>query len=286
MVDTALVYREGSFDEAAFLEKAREQNVTQFRKPCEHARHAQDPRGFAAEEREGREFRFLKLSPQEGGGLSFSGWLDPEGGSQLRSALEPLARKSGVGDDRTREQRLADALIESTARNQQTEVVVTCTVETLEGRSGSPAAETEWGGLLSGEAVERMVCGGASMRRLVLDGNGVVLDFGRRRRLISPQARRALEARDKHCVWPGCDRPPRWCDTHHRREWRLGGATSVEESALLCGRHHRLNHDGGWHLFKTQSGKWRAIPPLPTWSARPDSPPAKAAAPPPEPPPL
>ena len=100
MVDTALVYREGSFDEAAFLEKAREQNVTQFRKPCEHARHAQDPRGFAAEEREGREFRFLKLSPQEGGGLSFSGWLDPEGGSQLRSALEPLARKSGVGDDR------------------------------------------------------------------------------------------------------------------------------------------------------------------------------------------
>ena len=185
MVDTASFYREGSFDEAAFLEKAREQNVSQFRKTCEHARHAQDPRGFAESERERHERRFLKLSPQEDGAVAFRGWLDPEGGSLLRSALEPLARKAGVGDDRTREQRLAAALVEATTGDHQTELVVTCTLETLEGRAGSPAAETEWGGLLSGETVERLVCGGAALRRLVLDGDGVVIDFGRRRRLLS-----------------------------------------------------------------------------------------------------
>jgi len=179
MADTASFYRAGSFDEAAFLEKAREQNVSEFRKTCEHARHAQDPAGFAESESEQHEHRFLKLSPQEDGALALSGWLDPEGGSLLRSALEPLARKSGVGDDRTRQQRLADALVEATTRNHQTELVVTCTLETLEGRVGSPAAETEWGGLLSGETVERLVCGGASLRRLVLDGDGVVIDFGR-----------------------------------------------------------------------------------------------------------
>jgi hypothetical protein len=273
MVDAASLYRAGSFDEAAFLEKAREQNVTQFRKTCDHARHAQDPSGFAEEERERHRFRFLKLSPQEDGAVSFSGWLDPEGGSQLRSALEPLARKSGVGDDRTRQQRLADALLEATTAGQQTELVVTCTLEALEARAGSPAAETEWGGLLSGESVERLVCGGAAVRRLVLDRAGVVIDFGRRRRLLSPPARRALEARDKHCVWPGCDRPPRWCDSHHQREWQLGGPSSVQESALLCGRHHKLRHDGGWRLFQTRGGRWRAIPPLPTWSLPPDSPP-------------
>jgi Domain of unknown function (DUF222) len=272
MVDAASLYRAGSFDEAAFLDKAREQNVTQFRKTCDHARHAQDPGGFAEEERERHQFRFLKLSPQEDGAVRFSGWLDPEGGSQLRSALEPLARKSGVGDDRTRQQRLADALLEATTAGQQTELVVTCTLETLEARTGSPAAETEWGGLLSGESVERLVCGGAAVRRLVLDGDGVVIDFGRRRRLLSPQARRALEARDKHCVWPGCDRPPRWCDSHHQREWQLGGPSSVQESALLCGRHHKLRHNGGWRLFRTRAGRWRAIPPLPTWSLNPDSP--------------
>ena len=272
IVDTSSFYREGSFDEAAFLEKAREQNVSQFRKTCEHARHAQDPRGFAESERERHERRFLKLSPQEDGAVAFRGWLDPEGGSLLRSALEPLARKAGVGDDRTREQRLAAALVEATTGDHQTELVVTCTLETLEGRAGSPAAETEWGGLLSGETVERLVCGGASLRRLVLDGDGVVIDFGRRRRLLSPQARRALEARDKHCVWPGCDRPPRWCDSHHQREWRLHAPTSVEESALLCGRHHKLRH-GGWQLFRTQAGRWKAIPPLPPrWSSIADLP--------------
>ena len=267
MVETAAFYRAGGFDEAAFLAKAREQNVSEFRKTCEHARHAQDPKGFAEEERERHEQRFLKLSPQEDGGLMFRGWLDPEGGSRLRSALEPLARKSGVGDDRTREQRLADALVEATTRDHHTELVVTCTLETLEGRAGSPAAETEWGGLLSGASVERLVCGGAWLRRMVLDGDGVVIDFGRRQRLLSPQARRVLEARDRHCVWPGCDRPPRWCDSHHKREWRIDGPTSVKESALLCGRHHRLRHDGGWQLFRTAGGRWRAIPPLPPrWS--------------------
>lgn len=272
--DTGAAYREGTFDETAFLEKAREQNVSRFRRTCEHARHAQDPRGFAETEREDHEHRFLKISQQEGGAVALRGWLDPEGGSRLRSALEPLARPGGAGDDRTREQRLADALVEATAGDQHTELVVSCTLETLEGRAGSPAAETEWGGLLSGEAVERLVCGGASLRRLVLDGNGVVIDFGRRRRLLSGPARRALEARDKHCVWPGCDRPPRWCDTHHRREWRLGAPTSVEDSALLCGRHHALRHQGGWQLFRSAAGTWRAIPPVPPrWSSQPDSPP-------------
>jgi Domain of unknown function (DUF222) len=273
MVDTASFYREGAFDEAAFLERAREQNLSEFRKTCEHARHAQDPKGFAETERERHEHRFLKLSPQEDGALWFRGWLDPEGGALLRSALEPLARRSGVGDDRTREQRLADALVDATTGNHHTELVVTCTLETLEGRAGSPAAETEWGGLLSGGSIERLLCGGASLRRLLLDGDGVVIDFGRRKRLLSPQARRALEARDKHCVWPGCDRPPRYCDTHHKREWRKGAPTSVEESALLCGRHHKLRHDGGWQLFRTPAGRWRAISPLPPrWSTQLDPP--------------
>ena len=44
--------------------------------------------------------------------MTVSGILDPIGGATLRSALEPLAKKSGKDDDRCRERRLADALVE------------------------------------------------------------------------------------------------------------------------------------------------------------------------------
>jgi hypothetical protein len=42
------------------------------------------------------------------GSMLVNGVLDPEGGAALRSALEPLARRSGEHDHREREQRLAD----------------------------------------------------------------------------------------------------------------------------------------------------------------------------------
>lgn len=262
MVRSAEGYREGHFEEGELLEKAKQQTVTRFRRTCEHARHAQDPEGFAAEEAERHEQRFLQLSPQDDGALWLRGWLPPEGGSLLRAALEPLARPSGQGDDRRRQQRLADALIQAVTKEHHTELVVSCSLETLEGRPGAPAAETEWGGVLSGRAIERLACS-AALRRLVLDSESVVIDFGRRQRLLSPPARRALEVHDRHCVWPGCDRPARWCQAHHRWEWRAGGSTAVQASALLCGRHHRMLHEGGWRLVLEEEGSWMAIPPPP-----------------------
>jgi hypothetical protein len=38
-----------------------------------------------------------------------------------------------------------------------------------------------------------------------------VLDVGRTRRLFVGALRHALELRDGGCAFPGCDRPPRWC---------------------------------------------------------------------------
>lgn len=267
MARSAELYRQGSFQEQPLLDKARQQTVTRFRKSCEHARHAQDPAGFAEAEAERHQQRGLELGPQDDGGLWLRGWLDPEGGSRLRSALEVLARPCGREDQRSRSQRLADALLEAVSGQQQTELVVTCSLATLEGRRGAPAAETEWGDLLSGKALERLACG-AVFRRLVLDADSVVIDLGRRQRLLSVAARRALEARDQHCVWPGCERPARWCQSHHLKAWSEGGPTAVEASALLCRRHHRAVHQDGWRLLPEEGRGWTAIPPPPlppTW---------------------
>jgi len=45
-------------------------------------------------------------------------------------------------------------------------------------------------------------------------------------------------------VFTGCGAPTHWCDVHHLIEWINGGVTSLENSALLCERHHTKVHHG------------------------------------------
>ena len=248
-----------SFEEARLLKKARAQTVTEFRKTVEHAFHAAFPERFAAAEAEAREHRFLKLSPAEDGSAFLKGWLDAEGASLVRSALEPLARPGGGQDQRRREQRLGDALVELASQGVRTELIVSVPLETLLQARQAPAAETEWGGLLSSEVVRRLLCD-ADVRRLVPDGEGAVVDFGRRRRLFSPAQRKAMAGRDGRCIFPGCDRPPGWCQGHHKQAFKDGGGTDLANGGLLCGRHHYLCHEGGWKLVR-DGPRIRAIPP-------------------------
>jgi hypothetical protein len=63
----------------------------------------------------------------------------------------------------------------------------------------------------------------------VLSGPSQVLDLGRERRLITGPLRRALVLRDRGCAFPGCDRPPRWCDAHHITHWANGGPTNLNK---------------------------------------------------------
>jgi HNH endonuclease len=60
--------------------------------------------------------------------------------------------------------------------------------------------------------------------------------------VFSAAQRRAIVARDRTCIWSGCDAPAGWCDVHHIIHWVDGGVTSVENSVLLCGRHHDRIH--------------------------------------------
>jgi HNH endonuclease len=75
--------------------------------------------------------------------------------------------------------------------------------------------------------------------------------------------RRALVLRDRTCRWPGCGRPATWCDAHHLDSWLDEGETKLSNLALLCRRHHRLVHEGGWVLVRTPGGELEAVPPPP-----------------------
>ena len=106
-----------------------------------------------------------------------------------------------------------------------------------------PRSELEDGTRLSAEASRRMSCD-AGLVRLTQAPDGRILDVGRRTRTIPPALRRALEARDRGCRFPGCG--SRFTDAHHVVHWAQGGETSLGNCLLLCRHHHRLVHEEGW----------------------------------------
>ena len=150
----------------------------------------------------------------------------------MRSVLEPLAQPSGAHDDRNREQRLADALVERVSGGRPANIQVTATIETLKGLAGAAAGEMEFSLPLSSTSVQRMACD-CSVTRVLLSQESVTIDVGRSKRVISGPARKALMARDGHCRWPGCERPASWCDGHHLVHWIHGGTTDLDNLVLL-----------------------------------------------------
>ncbi|MDP9020155.1 MAG: HNH endonuclease [Actinomycetota bacterium] len=92
--------------------------------------------------------------------------------------------------------------------------------------------------------------GSGGDRHLVEDERGTPLDVGRKTRSIPPAIRRALQVRDRGCRFPGCTNR-RFVDGHHIRHWAAGGETSLANLTLLCRRHHRAVHEGGYSVEAT-----------------------------------
>ena len=103
------------------------------------------------------------------------------------------------------------------------------------------------------ETARRLACD-ANVVRVVTNGASEPLDVGRASRTVSPAQRRALTIRDRGCVFPGCDRPPGWCDGHHIVHWADGGPTDLANLALLCHHHHKAIHEGGWSMARAPDG--------------------------------
>src|SRR5258708_10727816 len=97
----------GGFDEVKLLPKARDNSAGKFYYICDHYRHSLDPKAFEAEQTERVENRKLSITTCDDGAVLIKGVFDPEGGAALRTAWEPLARRSRAHDDRNRQKRRA-----------------------------------------------------------------------------------------------------------------------------------------------------------------------------------
>ena len=95
----------------------------------------------------------------------------------------------------------------------------------------------------------------------VLDGNSCVLDLGMSRRLFSRHQHVAMAVRDRGCVFPGCERPPAFCEAHHVKPWSQGGPTDLDDGCLICPYHHHLIHQGEWQVILAADGVPEIIPP-------------------------
>lgn len=129
------------------------------------------------------------------------------------------------------------------------------------GSLGATLGQPE-GATISLPTVQRLMCGG-TQTPILIGSTGQPLDVGRSQRLFTSRQRIALSARDGGCRWPGCERPPSWCEAHHIDQWqRDAGETNVDVGILLCRHHHLLLHDQGWRVVKTcHSAGFELVPP-------------------------
>ncbi len=113
---------------------------------------------------------------------------------------------------------------------------------------------------LTRSVAEQLICD-AGLVATLIDGHRTVLDASDRSEQFTIAQRRALAVRDRGCVFPGCDRPPKHTDAHHLRPRATGGTDRVDDGALNCRYHHRLLHRG-WQLhFDTVLDRWIATDP-------------------------
>jgi hypothetical protein len=253
-------------EEANLLQAALTRDPGQFTSVAKNFEHRIDAEGALAETNRAHTRRYLHLSEPQDGMVRIDGLLDAEGGATVRTALAAFM-KPIKNDERTYGQRQHDALIELCLQRPgsrrdgagpRPQLIIRASLDTLAGIPGAPAGELEGGGTVPAATVHRYACDTAISH---ITGRGELEhELNHASRTIPASTRRALEARDQHCVFPGCDRPLSWCDGHHLVWWIKGGTTELPNLALLCRHHHRMVHEGGWTLER-RDGRFKASPP-------------------------
>ncbi len=245
--------------EAFLAAQAPALNPTELKAVAAELRAQAAPEESAAATAKKRAAQKLCLSQTLDGMWRLDGWLDDEAGLIVSRALAAFTRKPDPDGDLLTEtpgHRRAEALVQL-ARH-ATAHADSCSGENTGSRhtiliglhhqqllDSLGTAGIDGGTTLPAATVRRMACD-ARLIPVVYGTESEVLDVGRHSRIFTAAIRRVLIARDGGCVFPDCDRPPSWCESHHRREWtRHHGPTNEENGELLCLHHHQLVHEGG-----------------------------------------
>ena len=261
--------------EQVLVDQARQVDPAQLGKIAQQLEQILDPDGTLPKDREPAdrmEFRLGNRSPQTGL-TPFTGTFTDEAVETFRQATNAIARPTapaeGIPDNRSAANRLAHAHHEvlrayldagdgPSNGGQVPHVTMHIDYDTIT-RKLSGATLTHGGPISIGQA-RRILCD-ARILPAVLGGASRILDVGRSQRLFPPHLRAALTSRDRGCAWPGCERPPGWCQAHHVISWLDGGDTALNNGVLLCLYHHQQAHSSQWRIRIAPDGIPEFIPP-------------------------
>lgn len=257
-------------NEAFLVDQARRVDADEFRKVARRWAIAVDAPTAEAEHARGAAAEHLTLTRRTDG-VALAGFLTLEHADVLTTALRAVGGVPAADDPRATDERRAHALTDlarvaldagvagagktlvrphisvhvdwATYRQLADEQTGTACAAGADGTLLAPA-EPDDGEPLPPSALARIACD-SEVTRIVFGPDSRPLDVGRTQRTFTKEQRRAVIARDRHCQYPGCDRPPVLCEVHHVRWWVRGGQTAVDNGVLLCWHHHDHVHRRG-----------------------------------------
>ncbi|WP_375490111.1 DUF222 domain-containing protein [uncultured Jatrophihabitans sp.] len=240
------------------MTRAGSQTFTQFTQSVHRAVLAADPRCAEEKHDANRAQRRVVFTPVEHGMVEQWALLPADGATALQSRVQALADSWKGLDDRTADQRRADALCSLAVGDATTQtpstVNVTVALSTLLDLDEQPG-ELDGYGAVSASVVRRVAFErGATWRRLVVDHRGHIVDASAATYRPPAAMQRFVEARDRTCRYPGCRRKAVRCEIDHLRPWRAGGTTDPANLICLCSRHHHLKHEAGWTPRRDDDG--------------------------------
>lgn len=237
--------------EPVLVDLARAGAQRELRRACAHFRNCARSDGTEPRAHDG-----LTISRTYGDRTVLAAELSELAAETVVTALHAFTDPPADDDDRTPARRRADALVRMAetaltalprpAARARTHATVVVDWATLTG-TGSGTLDGAFTGPLHRADVERALCD-STITRVVTGPDGLPIDVGRSRRTVPPPTWKTLVVRDGGCRFPGCDRPPGWCDAHHVVHWRTGGRTDRDNLVLLCDHHHHVVHQPGWIL--------------------------------------
>jgi hypothetical protein len=248
------------------LTRAGEQSLSQFGASVRRAVLALAPKTAEEQHDDAREQRRVVFTHQPDGTseLWATGLLAADAVA-MHTALRELAgqwKAAHPDDDRTGEQREADALVAlvlgqpdaATGVTLRPHINVTVAASTLLGADEQPGDLDGHGPVPAAIARAMAADPGGTWRRLLTDQNNRLIDVSARTYRPPANMARLVRAQRPRCCFPGCRRRAAFCELDHVHDWQHGGPTTAANLQPLCARHHHLKHETGWTVSHDPDG--------------------------------